>query len=196
MMKKILTVVLAGAMMLLGTSAFAQYSAGGGFSNLSLSGADAKNWDFSMPGFYAGVNYDVAFSNLEGLTFEPGVYFAHYGKTFGNTTFTERAYHANYLIVPVNIKYGTEASPDFKIAGYTGPRFNLGFAGNAFDKARLGFKNFDAQWGFGIVFTYADAVQLRAGYDLGLTKAIKNNDWGSDLKIRRNDFHIGIGFLF
>lgn len=195
-MKKLLTAMLTGVLMFLGTGAFAQYSAGGGFSNITLSGADAKNWDFSLPGFYAGINYDIAFSNLEGLTFEPGVYFAHYGKTFGNKTFPEQSYHANYLIVPMNIKYGFEASPDFKIAGYTGPRFNLGFAGNAFNKKLLAFKNLDAQWGFGAVLTFADAVQLRAGYDFGLTKAIKNGVSGTNLKVRRNDFHIGVGFIF
>lgn len=33
-----------------------------------------------MPGFYFGVNYDYAFSTIDGLTVEPGLYFMHYSK--------------------------------------------------------------------------------------------------------------------
>lgn len=44
-------------------------------------GADAdKVMDGGMPGFYYGVNYDYAFSTIDGLTVEPGLYFMHYGK--------------------------------------------------------------------------------------------------------------------
>ena len=192
-MKKIFSVVLVASMMFIGTKTSAQWTAGGGFVSTSFSGKDSQVADYTLPGFYFGGSYDVAFSTLEGLTVEPGVYFQHFGKTMTYSTLSERSYHANYFSVPVNIKYAVEAGEDIVVAGYTGPRFNVGFAGNAFDTKRLGLKNFDAQWGFGTSMTYAKAVELRAGYDLGLTKALKNGD---ELKVRRNAFHIGVAFLF
>lgn len=196
-MKKFLTIVLAASLMLIGTNARAQVSVGGGFADLSFSGQDADPWNFTMPGFYFGANYDVPFSTLDGLAFEPGVYFLHYGKSFGSSTITERSYHANYIMVPLNIKYSIEAAPDLVFSAFTGPRFSFGFAGNAFDKSRLGFKNFDARWGFGVAMTYSEAIQLRFGYDLGLTKAIKDDTYGlKDGKIRRNVMHFGVAFLF
>jgi hypothetical protein len=58
-----------------------KWTAGGGYTSFSLSGADAdKVMDGGMPGFYFGVNYDYAFSTIDGLTVEPGLYFMHYGK--------------------------------------------------------------------------------------------------------------------
>jgi hypothetical protein len=75
-MKKLFSVVLAGVLMLLGTNAFAQYSFGGGYTQFVFSGSDSDGLD-DMPGFYFGANYDLAFSTLEGLTFEPGIYFQH-----------------------------------------------------------------------------------------------------------------------
>ncbi len=196
-MKRFLMIFVAVSLLSAGTDAKAQMSAGGGFVSMNFSGPDSKGWDeVAMPGFYFGVNYDIKFSSLEGLTFEPGIYFQHYGKTFAPGSFAELSYRANYLSVPLNIKYTFDVARDFSMTGYTGPRFNAGFIGNAFDKTRLGFKNIDAQWGAGLAMTFADAIQIRVGYDLGLDKAIKDSEWGENLKIRRNVFHIGIGFLF
>ena len=69
-MKKFLTIIMAASMLLIGTNASAQkWTAGGGFTSFSLSGEDAKYvMDGSMPGFYFGVNYDYAFSTIDGLT--------------------------------------------------------------------------------------------------------------------------------
>lgn len=197
-MKKMIIAAFVAVMMLFSSNVSAQWAVGGGFINSGFSGAD-NYLNSSLPGFYVGVGYDIAFSRLEGLTFEPGVYYMHFGKKFTSTiagiTIAEKSYHSNYLSVPLNIKYSYEIVPAFKVTGFTGPRFNLGFVGNAFKKIEdggMGLAIFDAQWGFGVAATYADAIRLSLGYDLGMTKVAR----GSDAKMRRNSFHFGVAFLF
>lgn len=205
-MKKFFTITLmAAVMMLAGANAFAQkWTAGGGFTSFSLSGADKKYvMEGSVPGFYFGVNYDYAFSTVEGLTVEPGLYFMHYGKdrTMAFTS-ESKAYRANYIRVPVNLKYTIPFDANISLSAFTGPRFNLGIGGNMFSKGITypGLKGIDAQWGFGISAIVVDAVMLRAGYDLGLTKCVKNNtkdhEGWDNLKVHRNTFYIGVGFAF
>lgn len=198
-MKRIIVAVVAAAMMLSATNASAQYVAGGGFVNSTFSGKD-NYLDLSLPGFYVGVGYDIAFSSLEGLTFEPGAYFMHFGKKVSSSiagfVIDEKSYHSNYISIPLDIKYSYEITPVIKVTGYTGPRFNIGLGGNAFkkvEKGGLGLSLFDAQWGFGVSGTYADAVRLSLGYDLGMSKVSKEN---SDFKMRRNSLHVGVAFLF
>ena len=202
-MKKFFTIVLAASMLLIGSSTYAQkWTAGGGFTSFSLSGADSKkSMDESVPGFYFGVNYDYAFSTIEGLTVEPGLYFIHYGKD-AELPVGSKSYRANYLRVPINIKYTLPFDSNISVAAFTGPRFNMALGGNMFSKGETypSLKNFDAQWGFGISAVIVEAIMLRAGYDLGLTKCIKNKtkhpEWENDLKAYRNTFYVGVGFAF
>lgn len=203
-MRKLLTIALAATMLFAGVNASAQrWTAGGGYSMFNLSGSDAKSvMDESVPGFYFGLNYDYAFSAIEGLTVEPGVYFMHYGKDFKMPFTTEsKSYHANYIRVPVNLKYEIPMESNLCVAFFTGPRFDFGIGGNMFSKGATypGLKGIDAQWGLGASVVISEAIMLRAGYDFGLTKCIKNNakehGW-EDIKVYRNTFYFGIGFAF
>ena len=106
-MKKFITAILVASMLMVGSKASAQtWTAAGGYTTFSLMGSDVSGSFLeeipAMPGFYFGVNYDYAFSAIDGLTVEPGAYFMHYGKeySFGPA---KRSYHANYVRVPVNI---------------------------------------------------------------------------------------------
>ncbi len=197
-MKKLTFILAAAAVLMLSTPASAQWGAGFGFSQFTHSGSD-KVLDEAIPGFYFGIKYDFNFSTLEGLSFEPGVNIVHYGKTYSYLGFGEKEYRANYLSIPLNIKYTVEAGDDFTLSGFTGPRFNLGLGGNMFSRGETypGLKAHDAQWGFGVAGTYSDAIQLRLGYDFGLTKSIKGVK-GADVspKVFRNVLTFGIAFLF
>jgi len=196
-MKKFLVAAVA-AMMLFSTNSFAQFGFGGGFTSMAFGGGDAKTYaydDVTLPGFYFGVNYDFAFSTIYGLTVEPGIYLEHFGKTFD---YLSKAQRATYIKIPLNLKYKYYVMDDIAIGGYTGPRFDFGF-GSAMNKttasnAGLGLKPFDASWGIGVFFSYADAVQLRIGYDWGFNKEIREPL--AEAKIRRNSFHIGLNFMF
>lgn len=209
-MKRVFTVLIGAAMMLLGTSARAQMSqgdykwtAGGGFASFSLAGSQSDKVDLpSMPGFYFGANLDYAFSTIDNLTVEPGAYIQHFGKTFkfGQGT-EEKSYHANYLSVPINLKYAFPMEDsNFGIAVFTGPRFNIGGIGNMFSTGKTypGLKPIEAQWGIGLAATIQDAVVIRAGFDTGLTKCIKDNkDLGfDDVIAHRNTIYFGVSFAF
>ena len=194
---------------LLGTSAFAQMAqgeyrmtAGGGFTMFSLTGSDSERvMDEILPGFYFGADIDYAFSTIEGLSVETGGYIMHYGKAFSFNKAEAKSYHANYLRIPINLKYEIPMDTDgFALAAFTGPRFNLGLVGNMFSTGvtNMGLMRPDAQWGFGISAIIQDAIVFRAGYDLGITKCIKDNSalGFNDLNVKRNSFCFGVGFAF
>lgn len=208
-MKRLFTLILAAMLSLLGTSAFAQMAqgeyrmtAGGGFTMFSLAGSDSERvMDEVLPGFYFGADIDYAFSTIEGLSVETGGYIMHYGKAFSFNKAEAKSYHANYLRIPINLKYEIPMDTDgFALAAFTGPRFNLGLAGNMFSTGvtYMGLMRPDAQWGFGISAIIQDAIVLRAGYDLGITKCIKDNSalGFNDLNVKRNSFCFGVGFAF
>ena len=154
-----------------------------------------------MPGFYFGASLDYPFSTIDGLTVEPGAYIMHFGKAYRfGLGDAEKSYHANYLSVPIHLKYAFPTGGDFGLAVFTGPRFNLGIGGNMFSTGKTypGLMPIEAQWGLGLAATIQEAVVLRAGYDTGLTNCIKNNnDLGfADIKAHRDAFYFGVSFVF
>ena len=165
-MKKLTFLLAAAAVLMLSTPASAQWGAGFGFSQFTHSGSD-KVLDEAIPGFYFGIKYDFNFSTLEGLSFEPGVNIVHYGKTYSYLGFGEKEYRANYLSIPLNIKYTVEAGDDFTLSGFTGPRFNLGLGGNMFSRVGTLTVEFDphakflkpAGYASGIVSTHPEYVE-------------------------------------
>ncbi len=214
-MKKLIVSLIGVCLLFTGIRASAQISAsdgtwsfGGGFSGFTLGGADAeviKNQHFPsmIPGFYFGVNFDYAFSSIDGLTLEPGVNIFHYGKAFifGKAQ-DHKSYHANYLQIPVNIKFAfpMENTP-LGMAVYTGPRLNIGIGGNMFGKdgeTYPGLKPIDAQWGFGLAVALAEAVAIRGEYNISLTNCLRDNKklGFDDEIIRRNSFSVGVSFMF
>ena len=213
-MKKLIVSLIGVCLLFTGTRASAQISAsdgtwsfGGGFSGFTLGGADADavkrlGFENMIPGFYFGVNFDYAFSSIDGLTLEPGVNIFHYGKafTFGLAE-DHKSYHANYLQIPVNIKFAfpMDSSP-VGMAVYTGPRLNIGIGGNMFSTGKTypGLKPIDAQWGFGLSVALAEAVALRGEYNISLTNCLRDNKEFNfdDEIIRRNSFSIGVSFMF
>ncbi|MBP5218280.1 MAG: outer membrane beta-barrel protein [Bacteroidales bacterium] len=208
-MKKVFTIILTAILSLYGTGAYAQMvqgeyrmTAGGGFTMFSLTGSDkGLVMDEVIPGFYFGADIDYAFSTIEGLSVETGAYIMHYGKAFSFNKGEAKSYHANYIRIPVNLKYEIPMETDgFALAAFTGPRFNLGLAGNMFSTGLtyMGLRGPDAQWGFGLSAIIQDAIVLRAGYDLGITKCIKDSKalGYNDINVMRNTLYFGVGFAF
>ena len=56
----------------------------------------------------------------------------------------------------------------------------------------------EAQWGVGRAITIQDAAIIRAGYDTGLLRGIRDNkDLGyDDVQAHRDVFSIGLSFIF
>ena len=65
-------------------------------------------------------------------------------------------------------------------------------------KTYPGLMPVDAQWGFGLAVTIQEAVVIRAGYDTGLTNALKDNKDLSyeDVIAHRDTYHVGVSFVF
>lgn len=193
-MKKLLTTVLAGVLMLCGTHAYAQISVGGGFTHSIFIGPE-RTFGVNYSGFYLGASYDVAFAELEGLTFEPGGYY-YYFKHNNHKPIPDMFMH--FLEIPLYFKYTFPLVDDFSIAAITGPRVNLGFAGNTFRKGVEigdistgdGVRAFDISWGIGTAVTYSNSIQLRLLYDLGMVYSFR------DTKMYRNQISVGLAFIF
>ena len=198
MKRNSLILLVVAASLMFSTKASAQWEAGGGIASFSHKGSDRVLKE-NIPGFYFGASYNLFFSPLEGLSFEPGAYIIHYGKTFTYIDgLAEKAYRANYIHIPLNIKYTYEVGDDLSLGVFTGPRFNTGLGGNMFSKGETfpALRWMDAQWGLGIALTYAEAVQLRLGYDYGLTRAVRDRGGNKNQKVHRNSILFGVAFLF
>ena len=195
-MKKIFTAVIAGAMMLIGTSAFGQASIGAGLvmpmntgANLLSSGTETT----TLSGFYAGLNYNIGFGN-SGLGLAPGVYFNYATKSENNIDRKQM-----YLSAPVMLNLGLQLTPGFVIRPYAGPTFAYGLKDeisgavnttNWYDNDN--YNRFNIQVGGGIAFEFFDMVRFDAGYDYGLTK-IYDTTAGS---LTKNQFHVGVAYIF
>ena len=208
-MKKIFATVLAGALMLLGTNAFAQLSVGGGYINSAetttwTSGSNSSSNKADLNGFYVGGQYNIKIVGDLGIA--PGVYFSGlFGKrtddlwiTTGESKFTELS-----INVPINVNYSFALGRDFNLFAYAGPVLQYGVSckgtytvGNNTnttnyyddDHKRNAF-NVYLGGGVGI---QAGAIQVILGYDHSLTNMIT----ADNTKIGRSQIKIGAGYAF
>lgn len=201
--KKIKILLLAAA--LLGaTSAYAQqdWNVSVGYSANAFRGADCSSFmsTHSLNGFYAGVRHEFYFSALAGLTFEPGLLFCYQsGRNDANVK--PKFIKMHYLSVPMDVKYTFSIANGATGSFFTGPVFNVGLFGNLYENGNfVTVKDLEdpmhkltrasLQWGFGLAFTVADAVQLRASYALGVSRLIPEQE------LHANTLSVGLGLLF
>ena len=183
-------------------SAQAEWNANFGYATTNFRGADCSSFlsSHSLRGVYAGVTHEFYFSALAGLTFEPGFYY-YYQSGQNDAGRTPKFIRMQYLSVPLNVKYSFELGPSVMAALYSGPVINAGLVGNLFEDgnfvtntnpldATSRLIRVNAQWDFGLAFTFAGAVQVRAGYAVGLSRLIREQN------IYNNTFTVGVGFLF
>jgi len=187
-----------------GQSAFAQWngSVGAGYATTSFTGADCSTFLSGLPmnGFYAGATREYYFSALAGLTFEPGFYY-YYQSARNELLGSDSKYiKMHYVSMPFNIKYTLEFAPALRASLITGPVMNIGLFGDLYedkfvtnkslDKATRHLTRVNAQWDFGFALTIAEAVQVRLGYALGLSRLIPEQE------VRSNTFTVGAAILF
>ena len=194
-MKKIFTVIVAGAMMLIGTSAFGQASIGAGFL-MSMNNGSALGNDLepaNLSGFYAGVNYNIGFGQ-SGLGLAPGVYFNYATKNENNIDRKQM-----YVSAPVMLNLGLQLSPGFVIRPYAGPTFSYGlkdeFSGSVATMnwcENDSYKRFNIQVGGGIALEFDNMVRFEAGYDYGITKIYET----TLANLTKNQFHVGVAYIF
>ena len=190
-MKKIYSIVLGAALMLIGSQAYAQLAVGAGYlsstfkGEATVMGVTATGTD-NLDGFYAGATYGLDLSSItDGLGLEPGV-FAQFG--FGQDD-NDAKQTMIALQVPVNFKYTYELDGDLNIFGLLGPAFQFGLsnkvkteAGGVTHTANLYDSDYDGQLGrfnvlvgIGAGIEFGGKFQIRVGYDFGLLNLYKGD---------------------
>jgi len=201
--KKIL-ILLVFATLLGGQAAKAQseWNAGMGYASTTFNGVDCSSFlsTHALSGFYAGVSHEFYFSALAGLTFEPSLLF-YYQSGRNSNNAKPKYIKMHYLSLPLDVKYSFELSPSMMASIFTGPVLNVGVAGNLYNKNTFvttkdlsdsmhPLTRVSLQWNFGIAATIAQAVQIRIGYALGVSRLIPEQE------VHNNTFTVGAGFLF
>ncbi len=198
-MKKIL--LSAALVLAFALSAGAQASIGVGYVGSTLKGSDVSSY---FNGFSVGASYNLKFTEQLGVA--PGVYYTRVStqeaKLFPGLPYTGR-WSENFVDIPVHLN----AIFDFGLVDfgvYAGPSFNFDVgdfltASDGSKSASLNMvdskyiKMFDLQLGVGAMI-FIGPVSLRAGYSWGLLD--KNGENLGNYKLNRNQFNVGIAYLF
>lgn len=218
-MKRIMTIVIAAAMMLIGTNASAQFSASVGYTNsqtkFRVAGFNVAKP--SMNGVYAGLTYNipVADAGIGTVGVAPGLYFAYLMKPETNLYVVKGNISESYLDVPVDFNFTMPVADGIKFILFAGPTFSVGTTSNInvttvankdISDSIIGSKNdlydglisqyfnyqrFDVLLGGGIGLDFEDMIRVTIGYDAGML-----NRGGNTVNIRRNQLHIGLAYLF
>ena len=192
--------------MLVGTSAFAQFSVGAGYSNSkSTYTTSSGSSKYSAPanGFYAGVEYNVPVGDIFGLS--AGVNFEYLmSKSYALGSFVSGDFKAQYINVPVHLNFGLDVTDGVRVLLFAGPTFSYGLAAKVeggvggFNVGTdlyndRGWTRFDVLVGGGAGLELMDKVRLSVGYDLGMFNHLPSD---SNDKVNRNRMYAGLAFLF
>ena len=207
-MKKFFTAVLAGAMMLIGTSAFAQASLGAGYvygkTNID---ASILNVDASLNGFYLGGSYNIPVGT-SGLGIAPGLYFSYLTKDNANLAVAKGDLTETYFTAPIDLNLGVPVGDGLRFIVFGGPTLSYGLTSKVavpvsgdskhtydiYDGELSNwtkYKNFDVMVGGGVGLDFENMVRFTVGYDYGLL-----NRGGSTVNVHRQQLHAGVAFLF
>lgn len=211
-MKKVISIIAAASMMLIGTSAFAQVSVGAGYLNASsVTKVSSSTSTVPFNGFYAGIDYTYAINDVFGVT--PGIYYeyaasnstASISSISGSATTKE-----HYINIPVYLNAGVNFGDGLKGFVYAGPTFSYGLAssssgsvsflgyslgtGESDNYASGNYGRFDVLVGGGVGVDIKNTVRLTVGYDLGMFN--RNTAENASTTTNRNQLHAGVAFLF
>ncbi|MBQ1699005.1 MAG: outer membrane beta-barrel protein [Bacteroidales bacterium] len=212
-MKKFFTAVLAGAMMLIGTSAFAQASLGAGYVygktniDVNILSLLTKEVDASLNGFYLGGSYNIPVGT-SGLGIAPGLYFSYLTKDNANLAVAEGDLTETYFTAPIDLNLGVPVGDGLRFIVFGGPTLSYGLTSKVavpvsgdskhtydiYDGELSNwtkYKNFDVMVGGGVGLDFENMVRFTVGYDYGLL-----NRGGSTVNVHRQQLHAGVAFLF
>jgi len=148
-------------------------------------------------GFFLGgaMNFEIA----DGLGIQPGLEVSYAGRTEKDLLNNDVKYSLWGVRVPIDVNYGIELAPDFKLHVYAGPSIYVGlsntrktgnttydFYGDDYGRLGLGL-------GMGAWCDIKDVIRVKAGYDLGLLNRAQDKDNES---YKESAFMVSIGYLF
>ena len=195
-MKKVFAI--AAALMLMGTTAFAQ-SFGAGYVQ-STANSNTAN------GFYAGFGYSAEI--MPGLSLNPGLYYEFLTSTTGASLGSWASYSGktteHYVNIPLHLSFAYSFAPTFKMFVYGGPTANVGIAsttkGNiagAIETTTDNYKDshysrFDIMLGGGIGVELMSKIRLTVGYDMGML----DRNTRDNVTLKRNRLTAGAALVF
>lgn len=185
-MKKHFKVALFALLGVLGYNANAQDSGFAVKAGLNVNTMNASQTKSAI-GFNVGATYE--FGIAENFSVEPGLFF----DTRGYKVLNDKV-NVYTLTLPVSAKYRIEVSNGINAVVNAGPFVNFNIAGKIGDSkiefgGESGVKRFGAGLAFGVGIE-VDNFIFGLGYDLGVTKIVKNAD------NKLSAFKIGVGYKF
>ncbi|MBQ9583079.1 MAG: PorT family protein [Bacteroidales bacterium] len=204
-MKTIIRTITAVALLLAGTTAYAQ-SFGAGYVNSSRT----MYSDSPADGFYAGFGYSAEIA--PGLYLNPGLYYefltASSSTNIGSGLVTaDSKTTEHYINVPLHLSFGIDLAPTFRLFVYGGPTANVGLASTTEEKGSIvgisgnttvnnyendNISRVDILVGGGAGIEVMKKLRLTVGYDLGLL----DHDATEDVTLKRNRLTAGAAFIF
>lgn len=208
-MKKVFSIVLAAALMLLGTQAFAQASVNAGYLNSTQTHENGKAMNAN--GAFFGLSYNIGFGNF-GIA--PGIYYSLIAnknaagtKILGVDVSSSSKFAEHAVNVPVYLNWGADLARDSRFFVFAGPTVQYGLSSKTkiaggvgswttdttFDNYKDGNQNpFNVYLGGGLGMDVA-GIQITAGFDYGMLNLYKGDNAE---KSHRYNIKIGIGYSF
>ena len=209
-MKKVISIVLAAALMLIGTQAFAQASINAGYLNSTQTHQNSSATNSN--GAYFGLSYNIEFGGGFGIS--PGIYYsllasknAKGAKVFGVDVSSASNFTEHAVNVPVYLNWGADLARDSRFFVFAGPTVQYGLSSKTKITGGVGswtsdtkldnYKDdnrnpFNVYLGGGLGMDVA-SFKIIAGFDYGMINIYKGDNAA---KSNRYNIKIGIGFNF
>ena len=150
----------------------------------------------SNAGFFLGgaMNFEIA----DALGVQPGLEISYAGRTEKDLLNNDDKFSMWGVRIPIDVNYGFELSPDFKLNVYAGPSIYLGLAYNdkdgnvTYDWYGDEYSRFGLGLGMGAWCDIKEVIRVKVGYDLGLlNRAQKDN-----VNYKESGIMFSVGYLF
>ena len=150
----------------------------------------------SNSGFFLGgaMNFEIA----DALGVQPGLELSYYGRT-ETTLGVDDKFSIWGVKIPIDINYGFELSPDFKLYAFAGPSIYVGLSYNdkvnntTYDWYGNRFGRFGLGLGMGAWCDIKDVIRVKVGYDLGLLNRAQDKD---NRNYKESGLLFSVGYLF
>jgi len=203
-MKKV--IAIAAALMLVGSTAFAQNFGAGYVQSTKTDGSSSV----AANGFYAGFGYTANIAS--GLSLNPGLYYEFLTNSnaggIGPISYSGKTTE-HYVNVPLHLSFAYSFAPTFKFFVYGGPTANFGIASKTVDTGGIAgigsatsttdnyadgsnYNRFDILAGVGGGIEVMNKLRLTVGYDWGLM----DRDNRDNATLKRNRLTAGAAFIF
>ena len=152
--------------------------------------------NYANSGFFlgGGMNFEIA----DALGIQPALELSYAGRTV-STIAGDDKFSTWGVRIPIDVNYGLELAPDFKLHVYAGPSLYVGLSykdklGNTtYDWYGDVYGRFGLGLGLGAWCDIKDVIRVKAGYELGLLNRAQNKD---NRDYKESGFMVSVGYLF